>query len=340
MKSSRLVSVVVCLFLIVSCFSVSSSFAQSKAVKLSFSHFWPATSPEAKCHAAWAKEIEKRTNGRVLITIYPGGTLTPADKIYDGIVTGISGIGSTALTYSRGRFPLMECIDLPLGYPDTFVATKIVNAAYKKFQPKELSDVKVMYLWAHGPGMFYSKKPIRTLEDLKGKKIRTTGLGAKIVSALGGTPVAMTMGETYDALSKNVVDGVYAGWIAAGNWKWIEIIKYYTESHRTAYTAAFVVAMNKNMWEKLPKDIQEIIQAVNEEWQGKMAAVWDKSDRDGLETATKLGVIGVKLSQQEEERWVEKLAPVLKDYVKETKKNGLPGEEMLNFCRDSIKKSR
>jgi TRAP-type C4-dicarboxylate transport system substrate-binding protein len=233
----------------------------------------------------------------------------------------------------------MEAIELPLGYRNAVVATNLTNAAYKKFQPKELSDVKVMYFQAHGPGLFHTKKPVRTLEDLKGLKIRSTGLGAKIVAALGATPVAMTMGETYDALAKNVVDGSTGPFASLLGFKWGEVVKYTTEDFSTSYTAAFFVVMNKNTWASLPPDIQEIIGAVNEEWVSKSGAVWDRYDKAGRDFTLKLGNKMIPLSKEEGERWVKKVASVLEDYLKETKEKGLPGAEMLKFCQDFLKKN-
>ena len=90
----------------------------------------------------WGKEIEKRTNGKVQVTVFPGGTLTPADKCYDGVVKGLSDVGMSVLSYTRGRFPLTEVIDLPLGYKNGTAATKLVNLYYNKFKPKELDDVR------------------------------------------------------------------------------------------------------------------------------------------------------------------------------------------------------
>ncbi|MFZ1964558.1 MAG: TRAP transporter substrate-binding protein [Roseiarcus sp.] len=339
MKQIRFIFLAGCVTLAVFCFFVSSSHAQPKTINLTYSHFWPVGHPAANCIADWAKEVQKRTNGRVTVTIYPGGTLTPADRCYDGVVRGISTMGSSALSYTRGRFPLMEAIELPLGYRDAVVATNLANAAYKKFQPKELSDVKVMYFQAHGPGLFHTKKPVRTLEDLKGLKIRSTGLGAKIVAALGATPVAMTMGEIYDALAKNVVDGSTSPFASLEGFKWGEVVKYTTENFGTSYTAVFFVVMNKNAWAGLPPDIQKIIEAINAEWISKSGAVWNKYDKAGRDFALKLGNTMIPLSKEEEERWKKKVAPVLEGYLKETKKKGLPGEEMLKFCQDFLKKN-
>jgi len=104
--------------------------------------------------------------------------------------------------------PLMEAVDLPLGYKSGMATTIIANAVYEKFNPKELDDVKVMYLHAYGSGLLFTKdKPVSKMEDLKGMKIRSHGTTAKVVKALGGIPVTMPMPELYQSLQKGVVDG-------------------------------------------------------------------------------------------------------------------------------------
>jgi TRAP-type transport system periplasmic protein len=328
-----------CAVALIVCFSVSSSVAQQKIFKLTYSHFWPVGHPVTALIADWAKEVEKRTNGRVTVTIFPNGTLTPADKCYDGVVKGISGLGSSALSYTRGRFPLMEVIDLPLGYKNATIATNLANATYKKYQPKELADTKVMYFQAHGPGILHTKKPVRTLEELKGLKIRSTGLSAKIVAALGATPVAMPMGETYDALAKGVADGSAAPMAALEGFKWGEVVKYSTENFGSSYTPAFFVVMSKNTWASLPADVQKIIDGINEEWITKTGPVWDEYDKGGRDFALKLGNQIIRLTKDEDERWAKKVSVTFEDYLTDTKKKGLPGQDVLRFCQDYLKKN-
>lgn len=129
---------------------------EAKSINLNYSIFFPASHGQCRTGTAWEEEIEKRTDGRVKITVFPGGTLTKANQCYDGVVNGISDIGMSVFAYTRGRFPVMEALDLPLGYPDGIAATRVANEFYAKFQPKELSDVKVLYLHAHGPGLLFS----------------------------------------------------------------------------------------------------------------------------------------------------------------------------------------
>src|SRR5512138_2537068 len=140
----------------------------AEAIKLSYSVFFPPTHVQCIAATNWASEIEKRTGGRVQITIYPAGSLTKADQCYEGVIKGISDLGMSCFAYTRGRFPLVEGLDLPVGYPNGIAATRVADAMVRKYQPAELADVKVLYVHAHGPGILASKKAVRTLADLKG----------------------------------------------------------------------------------------------------------------------------------------------------------------------------
>jgi TRAP-type C4-dicarboxylate transport system substrate-binding protein len=321
-----------CLFI-----AIAAAPGYGKTVELTYSNVYPVTHANLILANEWCKEIEKRTNGAVKITMFPGGTLTPSDQCYDGVVQGISDIGMSVVSYVKGRFPLSEVIDLPLGFKSGRQATMLANAYFEKFKPKEFDDVKIMYLMAHGPGIFHTKKPVEKLEDLKGVKIRSTGTTLKVVSACGAVPVAMPMPETYDALQKGVADGVVAPIEALNGWKLAEVIKSTTEDYGAAYSLLFFVAMNKKKWESLPKDVQEIIEKINKEWIEKSADLWDKIDKEGREYTLSKGNKIIQLSKEEDARWTAAVKPVLDDYVKSMKEKGLPGEEALNFCREWLK---
>jgi TRAP-type C4-dicarboxylate transport system substrate-binding protein len=317
-----------------------SSVPAQAAVELTYSIFFPATHGNTILATEWAKEIEKRTNGAVKITMFPGATLTPANQCYDGVVKGISDIGMSVLSYTAGRFPLTEVIDMPLGYKSGLQVTRLINAYYNKFQPKEFDDVKIMYLHGHGPGVLHTnKKPVAKLEDLKGLKIRCTGTSSEVVKHLGGTPVAMPQTETYDALQKGVVDGVMSPVETLKGWKFAEVVKYTTLNYGSAYSIGFFVAMNKAKWNALPKDVQAIIQKVNEEWIEKTGRGWDEFDKIGIETTKAKGNQLIPLSKQEDERWAGLVAPILGNYVEKMKGKGLPGDEALKFCQDWLKKN-
>jgi len=335
MRCWKWLSLCLCLSVIGLMIFTSPAFAQ---IKLNYSVFFPAPHKNAVLATEWAKEIEKRTGGKVQITVFPGGTLTPADKCYDGVVKGISDIGFSVLAYTRGKFPLTEVSDLPLGMKTGLVATKVINDYYKKFKPRELDEVKVMYLHGHGPGILFTKKEIKKLEDLKGMKIRCTGMAAKIVGALGGTPVAMPMGETYDALSRGVVDGSMAPQEALQGWKWGEVVKFTIENFSSSYSTGMFVVMNKDKWNALPPDIQKIIEQVNGEYIEKQGKTWDEIDKAGRDYTIGRGNKIIPLSPDESLKWEKAVKPLLDEYKKNMKGKGLPGDEVLSFYLQTIYK--
>ncbi len=315
-----------------------AAFGQAKVIKLNYSVFFPAPHVHSVLAMEWGKEIEKRTNGRIKIDVLPGGTLTPADKCYDGVEKGISDLGMSVFAYTRGKFPLTEVIDLPIGIKSGMAATKLINEYYKKFQPRELSGVKVMFLHAHGPGLLHTKNSVTKLEDVKGMKIRCTGLATKIVEKLGGTPVAMPMGETYDALSRGVVDGSLAPQESLFAWKWGEVVKFTLESYSASYSSGMFVVMNKDKWNTIPPDVQKIIEQVNEEWIAKSGKAWDDNDKAGRDFTISRGNKINTLSKDESERWAKAVKPLVDEYVSNMKAKGLPGEEAVRFCTETLKK--
>ncbi len=333
MKQVKWITFALCLSFMV--FVASPVLAQ---IKLNYSVFFPAPHKNAVLATEWAKEIEKRTNGRVQITVFPGGTLTPADKCYDGVVKGISDIGFSVMAYTRGKFPLTEVSDLPLGIKTGEVATKVINEYVKKFNPKEFDEVKIMYLHGHGPGILHTKKEVKTLEDLKGMKIRCTGMAAKIVAALGGTPVAMPMGETYDAISRGVVDGSMAPIEALQGWKWGEVVKFTIENFSSSYSTGMFVVMNKAKWNSLPPDVQKIIEQVNEEYSEKQGKLWDEIDKAGRDFTLGRGNKIISLKPEENLRWEKAVRPILEEYKKNMAEKGLPGQEVLSFYLQTIYK--
>lgn len=314
---------------------------KAEEIKLTYSNFFPATHVQSKLAEEWGKEVEKRTNGKVKVEYYPGQTLTKADIVYDGVVNGISDIGFSVLGYTRGRFPLMEVVDLPLGYKNGPEATAVANAVYDKFKDKALTDTEVMYLHAHGPGLLHTKaKAVRKLEDNKGLKIRSHGTSQKVVKALGGTPVAMPMPETYQALQKGVVDGAVYPLESNKGWKLGEVVDYATLDYPAAYTTTFFVVMNKDKWKALPDDVKKTIQEINKEWIAKHAKAWDESDAEGLTFLKEKNKEIITLDDKEGARWAEAVKPVLKDFAEEMKAKNLPGAEALDTAQKSLEAVR
>jgi len=326
----------VCLVLLTYCLAIPG-FAEASTIKLKYATFFPPTHPHSVLSKQWCEEVEKRTDGRVTVSFYPAGTLVSANQTYDGVVKGIVEIGMSIMSYTPGRMPLSEVICLPLGFKNGYQATQMANAFYQKFKPKAYDDVKVFYLHAHGPGFFHSKKPINSMEDLKGLRFKSDANTSKVVAAAGGTPTTMPMLETYDALKRGLADGVLLPIETLKGWKFGEVCKYTYENPGNAYSNGFFVAMNKKAWEALPADIQQIIEKLNQEDFEKRAKLWSGLDEDGRAFAIKTGHTIVMASPKEINIMREKMQPVLDAYVKSMAEKGLPGREALDWCLNYLK---
>ncbi len=311
-------------------------------IELSYAIFFPPSHVQCKTAEAWAQEIEKRTNGRVKITLYPGGTLSKGPQIYQAVKDGVADIGMSCFAYTPGRFPLLEGLDLPLAYPDGKTATRIATDMVMKYQPEEVADTHMLYVHAHGPGMLASKKPVRSLDDVEGMKIRGTGLSAKIAENLGGTPVGMSQPETYEALQKGTVEATFCPIETLKGWKQGEVISHVTDTSAIGYTTAMFVTMNKAKWESLPEDVQKVISEVSAEWVAKHGEAWDRADAEGREFIKNLDPPReiITLDEDEEARWVAAVQPLFESYRAETKAKELPGDELLADIRARIAEAK
>jgi len=234
----------------------------------------------------------------------------------------------------------MEAVDLPLGYSTGTCATEVVNKFYRKFKPKELEDVHLLYLHAHGPGLLHSKKPVRTMADMKGMKIRSTGFSAKVAKALGGVPVAMGQGGAYEALQKGVVEGTLSPIEVLKGWKQAEVIKYTTACFSVGYTTGFYVVMNEKKWQALPKNAQKVMTKVSKEWIAKHGAAWDESDAEGRKYTLSLGNEIISLFPEESKKWRATVRPVIDEFIRAEEKKGMPAGKYVKYLEKQIKKCK
>ena len=304
--------------------------------RLTYSVFFPATHVHSQLAIEWANEIYRRTGGRVKIDVSPGCVLSSAGENYECVVQGVTDLGMSCFSYSRGMFPMLEGLDLPLGYRDGRQATRIANAYFRKFRPKELEDVQVMYIHAHGPGVLAVKGRVEKVSELKGKSIRGTGVSAMVIRALEGNAIGMGQPDTYEALRKGVVEGTLCPIETLKGWRQGEVIDSVVRIPSGGYTTAMFVVMNQDTWRRLPPDIQQIFRQVNEEWIPKHGQAWDAADAEGESFVLSLGKTVTTLTPAEDAVAREKIAPVLAEWSAAVNAKGLPGDEALAFLQEQV----
>ncbi len=305
-------------------------------IRLNYSVFFPPTHVHTVLAQQWADEISARTGGRVEIRIFPGGILTKADQCYAGVVDGISDIGMSAFAYTRGRFPLLEGLDLPLGYRDGVSATRVANEMLRKYNPAEVADTHVLLVHAHGPGVLASRQRVATLEDFAGLACRGTGFSARIVDLLGGNSVGMPQNDTYEALQKGVVQATLCPIETLKGWKQGEVIGHVAESPAIGYTTAMFVTMNRERWDSLPPDIRKVFADVSAEWVDKHGKAWNDADADAREMLADMGKEVFSLSDDETARWSGRISPMLEQFAERVEARGLPGRAFLADMLESV----
>jgi len=307
-------------------------------VKLAFTSSLPGHDRLSIVLEEWCREVKSRTNGRVQVDFYPGGILTPAPQTYDSVTTGIADIGFAPMGVTPGRFPLAEVMEQPMGIYNASLMTGLSNDFYRAFKPREFAQVKMLFFLSASPGLLHTKRPVRSLEDLRGLKVRCLGgTAARVLKALGTVPIIIPTGDTYDALRKGIVDGVVAAWDSLETMKWGEILPYTTVSYHAATGAPGFVVMNKARWNSLPRGAQRIIEMLGEEYAVNLSRLWDEKDQNTIKKWTAKGHVSIYLSREEEERWAKAVLPLYDVFIREKSAKRLPAAEALEFCREWVR---
>ena len=329
-----LVFVVSLLFL-----TYSSTYA-ADVIKLKFANYFPITHMNSVMMGKFCDELNKKLAGKVELTQYPGSILLSAPKMAAGVSAGIADIGLSNLSYTRGRFPVMEIMELPLGYPSAWIAGHVANDFYNKFKPKDFDAYHVLMLSTSPINVIQTlNKPAKTLEDIKGLKLRGTGRLGDIVKALGATPIPIETPDLYDSLKRGVIEGALLPLETLKGFKTGEVQKYVTASWKVGSAYCFYVLMNKQKWDSLPDDVKKVINEFSKEFTERWAVEWNNIDIEGREYFTKQGGQIVPISDAESARWVKATQPVIDDYKKDLISKGYKAEEIdswLSFVKERI----
>jgi TRAP-type C4-dicarboxylate transport system substrate-binding protein len=324
-----------------------------KPIKLRFSHPVPLmTVMHRGIFVPWTKMIKERTAAigkPVEITIFGAGALGKTVDQYDLVVNGLADMaGSFGLSAIAGRFPLNDVMVQPFLFPSATVAAHVAQELFETWPEfrNEFSDTKLLFFHPTGPAQISSRsKPIKTLEDLKGMKANArSGTKAETQKALGLVPVAMVVPEAYTSLERGVLDIGALDWEGAFAFKWFEVTKYRTALPRGLYLTHLAVVMNKNTWNRLPKDVQKIFEELSGRYMAKFSGkAVDKASehlRELIEKHDKkVGNPPIyELPKGELERWTSAVQPVYDKWTAKMEAKGLPGKAILEDARRLVKK--
>ncbi len=312
-------------------FAGSPVFAQDK-IELKASIFAPPT----HCFMVdvlqpWSQEVEKRTNGRVVMRLFAGNS--PFGNVAnqsDQVAAGVTDIGFGLNGVPRGRLPRTLLMDLPLMSPTSYAATNALWAMLPTHLADDYKGFKVLGLHCHNAGDFFMRdKKVEKLEDLKGQRIRAPSSQVQaLLTFLGATPVTMGPAQIYEGLEKGTLDGISMVYDGVRGFRLEGLLKHAFSA--AIYTTCFHLVMNQKKFEGLPADIKKVIDdTTGPAWVKRFPELWDRWDEAGRQATAAKGVQVVAVSDQVREQWRAQFKPLIDQQIAETEKQGVPNARAI-----------
>jgi TRAP-type C4-dicarboxylate transport system substrate-binding protein len=332
--------------LVATCLALAAMAGQAQEVTLKVHHFLgPQSTQHTAMFGAWCDKLAKESANKLKCQIYPSMQLGGSPpQLYDQAKDGVADIIWTVAGYSAGRFPKIEVFELPFMMTNAEATSRAAWEYYDKYDRDEFKDTHILAVHVHGPGNIYTtNKPIKTMADFKGLKLRApTRLTNKMLAMMGATPVGMPVPAVPEALSKGVIDGAVIPYEVAPGIKVNELTKYTAEPDRqfnALYTTVFLVAMNKARYESLPPDLKKVLDANSgadfSAFMGKTQAAADVPGKaQMLASGSQISVIpGPEL-----DKWRKATDALDDQWAADITSKGGDGKKLLQEARDLIKK--
>ncbi|WP_295552697.1 TRAP transporter substrate-binding protein [Limnohabitans sp. Rim8] len=290
----------------------------------------------------WAAAVEKATNGRVKMQMLAKHPVAPQGT-FDGVRDGVMDVSYVTASYTPARHPLPLLAELP-GSGGT---AEINSVAFSRIHWKHLhkageyKGVKLLGVFTHGPGqMFLVKKPVNSVADIAGMKIRSGGgISEASAKALGASPLVKPAPESYEILASGVADGTFFPSESIRSFNLDKVVKHATIFPGGFYSSAFGFFMNEDKWNKLSKQDQDAINSVSGEALARLAGkAWDAADKGGMEA---LKAAGVNIQQASPAFIADvrsRTEPLANNWIQAANAKGLDGAKVLAEFREELKR--
>lgn len=304
---------------------VASGGVSAQVIELKMSHYLPAVNViTTDFLMPWAAEVEKRSNGKVKITVFPAGSAFGAiDRQLDQVKSGVVDVAFGLVGVPRDRLPRTELIELPFLTQDRNVANRALWAVAQKDLAKEYPGLKLLALTNDMTRLHTRSKPIRSLDDLKGLRIRAPSVTVnKILAGVGAVPVNLPPVQVYENLEKGVIDGTVFAWDPIASYKLAEVLNYHVDTVVSA--VSFWFAINEQKYNSLPPDVRAAIDAASgDSLIPKFDGWFEKWSRAGIDAAKARNSTIAKLSDAELARWEKDSQKIVEDRLVEMEKAGV-----------------
>ena len=312
--------------------------AHGQAANLRFSTWHVPVSYEVK--TVWEpmlEELKKRSGGRITSTMYAGGALGKGPEHFDIVAKGLSDMGYFTATWTPGRFPLTDVLSLAAWVDGKDIATEIGNTMYKRILNQEFPGVKMVELNGCIQAFMWTKKPVRTLEDVKGLRIRTPGgHQTNYIKILGAEPIFMPLGDVYMAMETGTIDGIVTCPPLILSYKLYEVAK-----HGVVTTFGCVsegVIMNQETWKKTPDDLKPVLDEVCHNPFHTTGGLTKDIYKKMIKEITDKNVELYDLPSKEAERWYERFKEVTRKWVIDLEEKGLKAKEVVKMYNEECEK--
>ncbi|WP_249978146.1 TRAP transporter substrate-binding protein [Vreelandella olivaria] len=315
-----------------------SSATLANDITLNYAFFAPAQTFPGMQMQFWADELEKRTDGKVTVNTFPGGTLLTASNMLDGVLNGVADIGLTTTSYEPARFPLLNLMGDFSGIDvNAEVASQVAYQLVQEFPQEQfgLEEFKVITVFTSEPGYLQTRSQVNTLEDLSGMEIRVPGESDTMLT-LGAVPVGMSQAETGEALQAGIVQGVASSRETLMDLQYARYLNYIVDYPLT--NVVMLVVMSRQRWESLPEDVQQVIDELGAEASQYAGHYLDSHVQESIAWAQENhGVEVVTLSEAEQGRWAERLEPLNEQHIEQISARGLPAAELYERMLELIR---
>lgn len=309
------------------------------AKELNLAHFMPPVHTlQEKVFAPLAKELSQATDGDLTITIYPAGTLGKGPvQQYKRAVEGVADITFCIHSYTADLFPRSQLFTLPGVYGNAEQGTEKLWEILDPYLKDEYHEIKLLGLWAMSPTVLITRgRPVATLADLKGMKVRTgSPVEADAVHAWGGVSVMMPITESYNALNTGIVDAVLIQPSAMYKpWNLSEPGMYVTDLLPSPSTIVFL-AMNRQSWDALsPSQQSALDRLTGREFSLKAAVIWSEMDVEALRQAQSDPQIKrIALTPEQQDEFAQAVKPGIEAELARLEKEGVNAREIYTVIK-------
>ena len=290
----------------------------------------------------WAAAVEKATNGRVKLQMLPKAPMA-APGTFDGVRDGLVDVSYVTASYTPARHPLPLLAELPGSGGSAEINSVAYNRIHWKYlqQANEYKGVKLLGVFTHGPGQMFSvKKPVNSVADLAGMKVRSGGgISEASAKALGASPLVKPAPESYELLSSGVADGTFFPSESIKSFNLDKVVKHATYFPGGFYSSAFGFFMNEDKWNKLSKQDQDAITSVSGEALARLAGkAWDAADKVGIDTMKAAGVVMVDANPAFVADVRKRTEPLINEWVKAANAKGIDGAKVFAEFHEELKK--